>query len=51
MNINLLILAVAAGWLLLIGVVALTIGRVIRNRDRQVPRPAVHVPAPRREAA
>jgi hypothetical protein len=31
-------LVVAGGWLVLASVVGLVVGRVIRNRDRQIPR-------------
>lgn len=42
-------IGVGAGWLLIATAVGLTVGRVIRNRDRQVPR--LRLVRPQREAA
>jgi hypothetical protein len=39
---------VAGGWLCLAAVVGVVVGRVIRNRDRQIPTDAEVRPAPRR---
>jgi hypothetical protein len=38
------ILLVAVGWMCLAAVVGLVLGRVIRNRDRQVPKDTEHPP-------
>lgn len=48
------VLTVAVGWVVLAAVVGLVVGRVIRNRDRQIPTdvrdqpiPTVQIPAGR----